>query len=533
MKNLKAIVGVVGLLMATSASAEYDSLLKERNERIAKKVEEEVGRQLDSMQRKTDILQNKLEEYRARSGSAAKVKAPWVFTTFNAWKEYLREQPEIDYLPEKQDEELSFRASHSWGHRAHDNTGSKQDMSCLVFGQPSFTFKEAFLPSTLLTAENSTTGVSEPQADIFETTTSTSSLPDVTKHYLHILADQVLTFEASCNRQTFDLSYERAFRDKRLSVRFTLPLVREEHRLELSKKAEITTENLALLTDAHAIPKFHTTYNKMQDFIEKVLASNGSALKKTQEEYGIGDMQVAGSYLCKVRYIDRTHVGAQVMLGTGRISRGTTVWQPELGNGGCTSVHLFGNASWHRGHYANPFIKLRLGYNFPIRVSRRVPQVVSSNSGYGTSRFIDKLGRRMPWSEVLSFHAANSFENKRETEMRHMAAGLQRVTMTKGVEAQLSIGNTCEQCFKRPITFGVCYDLFLREREKLSSLSDDATYAPDVVTRNTYRIGHTIQTSLGYRFSETCFFNSAFSYCFAGRNVPALFSLDANLTVRF
>jgi hypothetical protein len=173
-----------------------------------------------------------------------------------------------------------------------------------------------------------------------------------------------------------------------------------------------------------------------------------------------------------------------------------------------------------------------LGYNFPTRVVRRVSQVISNNTGNDGKRFVEVLGRRLPWSELLEFNT-EPFVNQNETEMKHVAAHLQRATLTKGFEMQLSFGNNCEQCFKRPITFGVCYDLFLRESEKLSSLSDDATYAADVATRNTYRVGHTIQTSLGYRFNDTCFFNSAFAYCFAGRNVPALLTLQANLTARF
>lgn len=532
MSRIAAMMGLAGLLLMTSAiNADYDSLLKDRNERISKKVEEEVNRQLESMQRKVGILQNKLDEYRSRgNGGGTILKSPWLFKTFNAWKEYLREQPEVDYLPELQDEEVSFTLSHSWGHRAHDNNGKRQDISFLAFGQPSFTFKEAFFASDLLTAVDDN-GSAAPQAVIYSQAAGGTAVTPA-NHYLHILSDQVLKFDASCNRQVFDLAYQRTFRDKRLTVRFNLPLVREEHRIELSKDAEITTENRTALNAAGATPKFYKTYTKMQDFLEKTFLSNGTQLKRTQEEYGIGDISVAASYLCKLRYIDSTHVGAKLTLGTGRANRGVTVWQPELGNGGGTAVHVMGSAEWHRGHFANPFVRLSLGYNFPFRKPVRVPQVVSNNTGDAGSRFIDILGRRLPWSDVLEFNA-NPFVNKSETEMKHVASHLQRATLTKGFEAQLSFGNKCEQCFNRPITCAIEYNLFLRESEKLSSLSDDATYNVAAATRNTYRAGHTIKTDLGYRFNDTCFFNSAFSYCFAGRNVPALLSLQANLTARF
>lgn len=524
------IIGCMSLLVMTSYSLvaeEYDALLTSRNERITKKVEEEVSKQLETMQRKVATLQTKLDEYRNRNGSSEEVvhgfKAPWLFSTFNSWKEYLREQPDTAYLPEKQIEEAQFRLQHSWGRRAYGVNGNTKDLSTLVFGAPSFLFKDVFLGSKLLE-----TG----EASILEDASKTLADKYRTEHYLYILADQELAFNASFNRQVFDLSFERLFRNKRLAVRLNVPIVREEHRLELSKDSEITTANRTRLTAVGAKPAFYQKFDKMQDFLEKTFIGSGVAFKKTQEEIGIGDISAAASYICKIRYIDQASVGASLSLGTGKVNRGVTIWQPELGNSGGNVLQVFGDFAWHRGLFANPYVRLQVGYNFPVRIACRVPRTVSHDTGNANKRFVEVLGRELPWSEVLIYNNV-AFADRHETQMCHVGSHLQRVMLYRGLEATFVIGNNCEQCFGRPIKLGLQYELFLREQESLSGLDKQATYATEVVTVPTHRVAHTLQATAGYRFSDTCELNGAFSYCVGGRNVPAQFGLNAALTVRF
>jgi len=518
------IAGVVVSINTCYADVTYGSLFGTRNERLDKKVQEEVRRQIGEVRGKIKILQDNIEQSRAkREGyeGSKHDRAPWQFTSFDEWKEYLRKTPSIDYLPEKQREEFGIRLSVGWAHRSHDHEGKGKDLAHIIFGKATFPVKEAFGVSNLLLKQ-------EIKA-VATVSTATTSPVTTSDHYLYILAMQDLAFKSSYSYQMIDLFYERLFFDNRLQLRVEVPFLRREHKVRLHN-AEINSANRTTLQGK--TPSFYSTYNNMEDFITQVLSDNGIGFKKTQEEWGVGDIHVSGLYVCKVCYTDEFLLGGSIHLATAKVRRGTAVWEPELGNEGSSTLRFCGKIGWHRGEYANPYCQLAVGYNFPARVPRRVPFLLTYGGTSNGSRFVEVFPRSLPWNDTL-FVTSTAFSKQPETDVRHLASRLQKVCISKGFEMQLRFGNTFERCFKKPLFCGLAYDLFVREKETVSSLDTKSPYYTTAITRNTYRIGHTLYANAGYRFGKTSVLQGEFSYRFAGRNMSAEFLLRLGYSTSF
>lgn len=527
----------LALTLLASASAEnYESMLQDRSERLEVKVAEEVGKQMREMRGKLQYLQNKMERLRTKKASYAAMtekavesedKAPWLFSSFNVWKEYLREQPIIDYLPEKSREEFDISVSYDWGHQSYDTTGTKQDVAHTIFGQATFPLKDAFVASNLLAKSEVDIVVETSSNDAMGQSGGTEESNSPTNHYLSILKDQELAFNSSYSRQELDLHYKRLFFDNKVSLSVSLPLVRETHKIELIK--EISAKNREGLQGKN--PGFYTTYDHMDDFITKALASHGTSFEKSQESWGVGDVKVAAMYHCNVRYTDEASFGASLLLGTGKVSREVTVWGINLGNEGASALKVHGKLAWHRGQYVNPYITVNVGYNFPVQVVRRAPYSLNYTAS-GTPRMIDVLPRSIPFSNVVKMNT-KSFSAVPETIARDFGSHAQKVTMYKGFEGGMRIANRCEKCFDQPLFFEVGYELFIGESKDHGHFDDYAIYDVSVLNKNTYRLGNTIDATFGYHFNDTCALSGNFSYNFAGRNMTANYHTALTLNVRF
>jgi|GEM_PF-2090794 len=522
------ILSVALTFFGSVSAQDYEAMLQNRNERLDAKVAEEVGKQMREMRGKLQYLQNRIERFRVRkdhygSGAVAPTtedgdKAPWLFTSFNAWKEYLRERPAIDYLPELHTESFDFSVSYDWGHQAYDEKGNKKDVAHITFGQASFPLHDAFAASGLL---------AEKTVDVVETTSSDTSIT-TEDHYLYILKDQLLAFNSSYNRQEFRFAYNRRFYDDKLSVKIIFPLVREAHKIVLEK--EINETQRAALQGK--VPAFYNTYDGMEDFVVKTLARSGTDFKKNDERWGVGDLTFLARYVCDLRYTDKASIGMKVTLGTGKVSEGVTMYPINLGNEGASSLTVDGKVSWHRGQYANPYISAKIGYNLPVRVVRRAPYSMTYNGKKSGMRMMDVLPASVPFGNVIKL-GATPFDAMPETIAREFGSHAQMVTMYKGFEGGLRIANRCEKCFDQPFAFELGYDLFLGESKSHNNFDENGLYNESVLNKNTYRLKSTIDASFGYYFNEKCSLTGSFAYDFAGRNVTANYHAGLSLNASF
>lgn len=467
-------------------------------------------------------------------------RASWLNNMIESWKGYLAQPAQADYLVAKTGEEFSFNFVHEWSNHSYDHVGARQTPATVGFGQAAFPLRDAFAASNLLMNEHVHAVKQVDQA---------AELTNNSQHYLALLGNQQIAFDSHYSRQELNLNLERRFLGDRLAVRVSLPLVRQAHRLALSKEACITRSNRSALVDVTSMnsqlvrsamgvraqtveaPPFYQQYNDMGDFLHQVLKSGGIAMKKSQEEVSLGDISLAAEYHLALPYVDECVVGANVQLGTAKGRRNVALWEPTLGNE-ATKLSVQAQFALHRGVYANPFFNVRMSYNVPVRTARRVPFRLSHD---GASHFGERMVQAMPrtifFSDTMNLSGA-AFDNQPETRVRDLASTVHKVTLNKGLELDISMGNSVERCFGKPLFVSFVYDLHLGQSHSLSSVNN-TEFATEVVTQNTFTFGSTIGGTIGYHINENCRAQGGCAYRFAGRNMQGSVRCNAELAFRF
>lgn len=444
--------------------------------------------------------------------------------SFSKWKEYLEEEPDMSYLDEADQEQLSFRTEFTWADKAYNESGGATDFTGYVFGKPSFTLKEA-LGISALAADNKIS---------YDYKGNTIARTDMaTKHYLGLLADQKIGFTGSTNRQELEVIYQRLFMNKKLHVSVAIPFVRSEHKLAFNPAHEISSTDRVVLSGVPGSPKFYETYNSMGHFLQRYFAETGSEMQKTQHHIGIGDVRVGVSYLCNVSMIDRCQVGALFSFGSGKVASGVRLWEPETGNGGISTFSLYGNVAWHRGHNANPYIRAALTYNIPGTVVRRVPRVLKYDGVGATAQLNQIVNRSVYNTNELKAETGNPF-TQNESDIRQFASTVSPVKVEKGFGFTLEVGNDFKRCFNKPLSCGFSYVFSLRQREKLTmkSASTD-TFVPLAVTQHTSRGAHKIKGYMAYAFNSCWSGSAGGTYMFSGTNVPAEYGFNLGVNALF
>ena len=148
----------------------------------------------------------------------------------------------------------------------------------------------------------------------------------------------------------------------------------------------------------------------------------------------------------------------------------------------------------------------------PIGVGRRVPFMLNHDGiNHVGQRMMQAFHRGIPFSEVVTLTGA-AFSDKPETRVRDTASTVQKVTLHQGLNLNLRLGNTCEQCFNRPLVFTFAYDISMVQGHRLSGLNKDHQFATSVVTENTHTINTKFVVGLGYRITNDCYVTGALDY---------------------
>lgn len=477
----------------------------------------------------------------AKATEKAAPKGPWLKNTLSSWKSYLAETPKADYLPRKKGEGMSLHFSHSWAQDAFGTDGSSVDPSALAFGKNHFSVRDMFAASDLIANE---------EVRVVKAVGQSAEIANNSRHFLYLLANQELSFDAHYSKQEITLSYDRLFLGKKLAVHFDFPLVRKEHSMVFDKQYEITKSNRAALVEVTSLnsplfrsvmgdmstmdaPAFYESYNDMQTLISNTLAQSGLNIKKTQEVFGIGDITLGVTYNNKLKYVDDASFGAQLSLGTGTVRRNIALWEPATSEkSGATTLSLNASLGWNRGRYANPFFKASLGYTLPVGVARRIPFMLRHDGEHNRgARMMEVQPRTVPFSELMTLSGV-SFEQP-ENKIREVASTVQKATLHQGLDLNIRLGNLCENCFNRPIFFSLAYDLKMHQGNRYSGFDKDQKFAMDVMEENTYGIVSTLMSTVGYRLNSDCFVDGALEYRFGGRNELATATCRGGIAFRF
>ena len=369
-------------------------------------------------------------------------------------------------------------------------------------------------------------------AKVVKKVSDATPLAHTKRHYLALLGEQQrIAFKCVESRQQLELLYSRRF-GNRFSLQVACPFERVERHLTLDPHAEIDRANREALVDATAntlvrsamgemrpgfdAPGFYESYSNMDNFVQQVLHNSGIDFANKQEEVGLGDIWMKGTLGYEIPYVDECQVSAKLSLNTAKAKRNVALAEPELGNG-AHAVNVDGFFGWRRGVYANPYVRVGLGYNVPTQTSARVPYKLNyGGANHLGDRLLEAYPRTIPFSDVIVLGGAPFSEP--ESTIPGFASSLSKMTLRKGLSCAFEFGNRFEGCFGKPMHATIAYRYEAQQQHSITGLENAEQYAPGILTANTGRRSHDLLMSVGYRLSELCSIDGGITHRFAGRN---------------
>jgi hypothetical protein len=424
-------------------------------------------------------------------------------------------------------------ASHAYaGH------GGSEQLSQLIFGEPTIHLHDILLASTLTHAG---TLIGQFPLNRVERT--------IEDHYLSILADQDIDLHASLDEYTFAVDYDRHFGD--FTVGFHIPLKMRHQRLKLTN--EISADNyrklknvergynaagtveilgLAEATQFH----FYEQFSGLESFLTELLSRKGIAFNQKQTTAGLSDAVVYATFDFRTRPIDRIVTGLSLLIPTASGRDIGKLWNDDLGNGGFVELAAFGSFAWLCNRWFNPAIHLKGTYSFSGNVNRRV----SMNNTYdGMSLFNGDVTvlPGQPAHGLVIFGETLNFRdvafNQIDATARCFSDHSKKIKIQPGPELFLRIGNTFDAVFTDKGFFDIFYDLHAKGKDYVIRRYSDDLYQPALLSHNTALVSHTIGATYAYQFDAQFRLRVGLDYVVAGRNTPKTFEAMASLNAEF
>jgi len=398
----------------------------------------------------------------------------------------------------------------SWATQEHGSSGSTKDISHLLFQEEPFYVKNILLASNLIDQELAT--------------------PTSKYKFLELLKDQLLSFDASIDRQELAFSYVRHFLRGDVALGLTVPVVRQNNEIKLS--TELTPQQNDLLASQN--PDFATLYpNGLIDFFKDILLRKNIGFNECDTEVGIGDISTFFYYEIPTRHCEKAIVGIKALFPTSKRRDVYKLWDPELGNGGFTELSLFGSLLFSYSKWFNPHLFAQATYSVPSRVFRRVPRkretddvVASVTKRYGDDftpygNYIQYSGSSVPTFSELDATVKRFSDTTRKTKI------------SRGGEIFLRVGNMFTNVFHERTFFDLFYDLIAKGKDYLGFIKPDCEYDPSILTNNTFEVGHRLGAAFSWQLDDTWRLRFGGFYEFAGRNRVREFGLEGVLSLEF
>jgi hypothetical protein len=402
--------------------------------------------------------------------------------------------------------------------KAFSSNGSSQDISHLVFGEEAMYVKDVVLASKLLED-----GVLNSLVAYDDDAPATK---DGQYHYLYLLRDQRLIFDASTNTQQVTLRYAHHVINKDVSFGLEIPFVRQRNNISLeSSISSGLKEQLQGVT-----PKFYNSYDDLEDFLEDVLSKKNNAFNRADTEVGVGDILFFLNSEIQSNHCDRCVVGVSCLIPTAKRRDVYKLWDPELGNGGFAEMSLFGAISFFKKKFFSPHAFLRVIYRVPATVYRRVPEkktqaelTAGAKAGESFTPFAGNL---------IYVTTAPTFE-ERDTTFRRFSDSHTKTKIHSGSEIDATLGNIFWIKTKKHMGLDLYYSLKAKGKDYLGFRQSGYSYDGSVLTDNSYEVAHNAGLSLTYRWDENWHMNSGVLYTFAGRNTQRMYELNISMHFAF
>lgn len=401
-------------------------------------------------------------------------------------------------------------------HQAYDKGGHSSALSSFIFGADAFPLASIYLPSKL-SVDRLITLDGAPYGNN----------PD--DQYIGCLAPTTIIPHASKRKDILSLYYSFVLdhhtkNGNEIFIEFGIGVPIEHSDQQLT----FTYINGSILKgNDYTIPEnnlfqFFNNYISFEDFfITEVLASKGIEYIERQTKTGVGNVfiNLMADYTFTRDYFRNSYSGISLALPTSKKNTGTILWENILGNGGTTSLEIFGNCEFiTKNRYVNPILYLNYMYIFGYKTKMRVPALKNSS--------------QVTLPPDFEAHTIENFCLP-DTCLLEFADSAYCVNIKGRNAIEISFGNRFYFLHTAPISFALYFIYNKIQSITLKNSKQTALFQENVISSFSNRNSKKIYWELEYFHNEKTFLTVGASYCIGGKNTQKLKSLNINLNLLF
>lgn len=416
--------------------------------------------------------------------------------------------------PYEQRDLLQLAGTFENANEAYSSHGTAHNLSKLLFGEQPIKIQDILLVSKLLQR-----GVIDRDGD-----------PNNT--YLKHLALQEIYFKATLQRYEVFLGYTRHFWKGEVSFGLQVPVVMLHNTLKLGYNLSDVTKTVLNRTVPAAgggHDQFPLEYqNSFDNFIADVLDKKGIDFNSNSTTIGFGDVLAFINCEFKSPRFDRGMIGASLCVPTAKQRDTGKLWDPEKGNGGLVQTSAFGSLLWSVHRFFNPYIYAQGTYSFPVSLQRRVPK-------YFKEKLADNapVGGYLILGNNLLVNGANLIFNDLDSTIRGFADGTTKVTINRGIEVGLKVGDIIERVLFERGFLDLHAQFRFKGKDFIGGRRNDDEYNTSILTQNTNEVGLTLGAQFNYQHDENFRSWLGGRFVVTGKNVPRTLGIDAGLNIEF
>jgi hypothetical protein len=413
---------------------------------------------------------------------------------------------------------------------AYTSRGTACNLSKLLFGEQPITIQDILLVSKLLR---------ENKIDLNDNYKET---------YLYNVAMQPIYFSASLQRYEVLFGYARHFFKGEVSFGLQLPVVMLHNTLKLGYNVIPDTKNAlnnkqvdgATALDAAGVfpAQYHSDFG---EFVADVFTQKGIDFNQRNTTVGFGDALAFINCELKSLFFDRGMLGASLRVPTAKQRDTGKLWDPEKGNGGFVQTSAFASMLWATHRFFNPYVYAQGTYSFPVSLDRRVPKYWKAKLTDGQSIVIQAAGGPanppIIFSSNLNANNAQNYINDKppylDTTIRGFADGITKVTINRGIEVAVKVGNIIERVFFARGFLDMHAQLRVKARDYIGGRRHDDEYDTSVLTQNTSEVEATLGAQFNYQHDENFRSWLGGRFVITGSNVPRTLGIEAGMNVEF
>ncbi len=346
--------------------------------------------------------------------------------------------------------------------------------------------------------------------------------------YTTLLAPVELVFDADQSEISFITSgmyrFDVGKSDKfSIALGFSLPIKAKKHSIEVTCIGGELFRR-AFVPDSTqretSLKQFFREFIDLPDFIATaILKPKGLELECEQRVAGLGDISVFG--LLEYHSDWSIEAGLQVVFPTATKGKGTTLWEPILGNGGAFQFDPFIQVLMATATpYVNPFARLAVEVSSAFTTDKvRVPTLVTNDV-------------RQQVKNVEGLSAPDTFQNfyvdpfsEFDTSVPLFAGKTPCVQKKIGPKILFGLGNYAYKLFHVDLRWGLFYDYYHKAKDSFSNQGVNCDCDETVVIDNctmekcSDQTAHTFGTNLTYKFSNMFELGAGGQFTVLGKNV--------------